>query len=114
MSGGRVVSIHHQAIKALGRGLRVEATSADDGLIEAARLETKPYVLGLQWHPEFHTPGAADLLDCMPILDEFLDAAYGSRWWRPRVKKSRKNRLSAVKTLFRQAVDGASRLIRRR
>jgi putative glutamine amidotransferase len=114
ISGGRVVSIHHQAIKALGRGLRVEATSASDGLIEAVRLETKPYVLGLQWHPEFHTPGSADLLDCIPILDEFLDAAYGSRWWRRRVAKPRKDRLGAVKALFRQAADGANRLIRRR
>jgi putative glutamine amidotransferase len=74
------VSIHHQAIKALGKGLRVEARSAEDGLIEAIRLEGKPYVLGLQWHPEFHPPGAPDLLDCNPILDEFLSAARGRRW----------------------------------
>ena len=80
MTGGRVISIHHQAIKTLGRGLRVEATSVDDEVIEAVRLETKPYVLGLQWHPEFHPPGAANLLDCTPILDEFLAAARGRRW----------------------------------
>jgi putative glutamine amidotransferase len=80
MAGGWVVSIHHQSIKALGRGLRVEAKSVDDGVIEAVRLETKPYVLGLQWHPEFHPPGAVDLLDGVPILDEFLDAARGRRW----------------------------------
>jgi putative glutamine amidotransferase len=85
-SGGRVISIHHQAIKALGRGLRVEATSAGDGVIEAARLETEPYVLGVQWHPEFHPPGDPDLLDCTPILDEFLDAARGRRWLRGRRK----------------------------
>jgi putative glutamine amidotransferase len=86
-TGGRVISIHHQAIKALGRGLRVEATSADDGVIEAVRLETKPYVLGVQWHPEFHPPGAPDLLDCTPILDEFLDAARGRRWLRGRRRR---------------------------
>lgn len=74
------VSIHHQAIRALGRGLRVEARGADDGLIEAVRLEGRPYVLGLQWHPEFHPPGASGLLDCTPILDEFLNAARGRRW----------------------------------
>ena len=78
--GGRVVSIHHQSIKALGRGLRVEATSADDDVIEAVRLEGKSFVLGLQWHPEFHPPGSPDLLDCTPLLDEFLGAARG-RWW---------------------------------
>lgn len=78
--GGKVISIHHQAIRALGKGLRVEARSAEDGLIEAIRLEDKPYVLGLQWHPEFHPPGSPDLLNCTPILDEFLSAARGRRW----------------------------------
>ncbi|MDX9706396.1 MAG: type 1 glutamine amidotransferase [Azospira sp.] len=77
---GGCVSIHHQAIRTLGRGLRVEARSASDGLIEAVRLEGRPYVLGLQWHPEFHPPGAPGLLDCTPILDEFLSAARGRRW----------------------------------
>ena len=76
----KVVSIHHQAIRTLGKGLRVEARSVDDQLIEAIRLEGKPYVLGLQWHPEFHPPGFAGLLDCTPILDEFLNAARGRRW----------------------------------
>lgn len=79
-TGGGVISIHHQAIKALGKGLRVEARSADDGLIEALRLEGKPYVLGVQWHPEFHLPGSPNLLDCTPILDEFLSVSRGRRW----------------------------------
>ena len=80
VEGGRVISIHHQSIKTLGRGLRVEATSVEDSVIEAVRLEGRPYVLGLQWHPEFHPPGSPDLLDCTPILDEFLSAARGRRW----------------------------------
>jgi putative glutamine amidotransferase len=80
VTGGRAISIHHQAIRTLGRGLKVEARSADDGLIEAIRLDGRPYVLGLQWHPEFHAPGSPDLLDCTPILDEFLGAARGRRW----------------------------------
>lgn len=80
LGGGKVISIHHQAIKVLGKGLRVEARSAEDALIEAIRLEGKPYVLGLQWHPEFHSPGNPDLLNCNPILDEFLSAARGRRW----------------------------------
>ena len=80
VQGGAVVSIHHQSINALGRGLRVEARSQNDGVIEAIRLDGKPYVLGLQWHPEFHPPGSPTLLDCTPILDEFLNAARGRRW----------------------------------
>lgn len=75
-----VVSIHHQAINVLGKGLRVEARSVDDELIEAVRLDGRSYVVGLQWHPEFHPPGAPGLLDCTAILDEYLLAARGKRW----------------------------------
>jgi putative glutamine amidotransferase len=64
----------------LGRDLRVEARSTEDGVIEAIRLQGRPYVLGLQWHPEFHPPGSEELLDCTPILDEFLAAARGRFW----------------------------------
>lgn len=77
---GRVVSIHHQAVKTLGRDLRVEATSVPDGMIEAVRWTGRGFVLGLQWHPEFHHPGEAGLLDCTVILDEFLNAARKARW----------------------------------
>jgi putative glutamine amidotransferase len=72
-----VSSIHHQSIKALGRGLRVEAWSEPDGMVEAIRAEGKSYVVGVQWHPEFHPPGDAATLDSAPILDEFLEAARG-------------------------------------
>ena len=99
--GGRVISIHHQAIKTLGRGLRVEAASVGDEVIEAVRLQGKPYVVGLQWHPEFHPPGAGDLLDCTPILDEFLDAASGRRWWQRRVKSLGSGAARAVKDWLR-------------
>ncbi|MDC7714673.1 gamma-glutamyl-gamma-aminobutyrate hydrolase family protein [Vogesella sp. LYT5W] len=71
-AGKQVISIHHQAIRALGRGLLVEARASDDGLIEAVRLDDDNFVCGLQWHPEFHPPGAAHLLDCTPVLDRFL------------------------------------------
>ena len=73
----RVTSIHHQSVKALGRGLRVEAWSEPDGVVEAIRGSGKRYVLGVQWHPEFHHPGDADSLDSAPILEEFLEAARG-------------------------------------
>jgi putative glutamine amidotransferase len=75
--GGRqgewlVNSIHHQAIKNLGQGLRIEAVSCGDNLVEAIRFQGAPYVMGLQWHPEFHHVGDGALLDCTPILDQFL------------------------------------------
>lgn len=48
----RVNSSHHQAIKDLGRDLRVVAR-ASDNIIEAV-LDTHPerFALGVQWHPE--------------------------------------------------------------
>jgi len=50
--GQRVNSHHHQAVKELGRGLRISARSSD-GIIEAVEdEETGRFVLGVQWHPE--------------------------------------------------------------
>jgi len=69
---GRIVSIHHQAIKALGRGLVVEAVSTPDEIIEAVRLEGSNYVQGIQWHPEFVPPGHRSLLPSEPLLKAFL------------------------------------------
>ena len=72
-----VTSIHHQSIKTLGRGLRVEAWSEPDGVVEAIRANGKGYVFAVQWHPEFHHPGDAATLNSAPILEEFLEAARG-------------------------------------
>ena len=68
----RVVSIHHQAIKRLAPGLKVEAR-ADDGVIEAVRGTGASYICAVQWHPEFHG-GRSGFLDGGPLLDEFLQA----------------------------------------
>ncbi len=46
-----VNSFHHQAVKALGDGLRVVAT-AEDGVVEAAEMPDYPFVITVQWHPE--------------------------------------------------------------
>jgi putative glutamine amidotransferase len=75
-----VNSIHHQAVKDLGRDLTVEAVSADDQIIEAIRYRKSRFVMGLQWHPEFHHIGGTELLDCTPILDGFLRAARETRF----------------------------------
>jgi putative glutamine amidotransferase len=75
-----VNSIHHQAVKDLGRDLVVEAVSGNDQIVEAVRYKKARFVMGLQWHPEFHRGGSADLLDCTPILDDFLRAARETRF----------------------------------
>lgn len=73
--GGRVNSLHHQAVRTLGRDLTVEARSADDGVIEAVRWKGRSYVVGVQWHPEFHRPGDDSVLDSGLLLEEFLSEA---------------------------------------
>ncbi|WP_028226760.1 gamma-glutamyl-gamma-aminobutyrate hydrolase family protein [Paraburkholderia ferrariae] len=75
-----VNSIHHQAVKNLGRDLTIEAVSAGDGLIEAVRYRRAPFVVGVQWHPEFHRAGGPELLDCTPLLDAFLRSARETRF----------------------------------
>jgi putative glutamine amidotransferase len=44
-------------------------------LVEAVRWQGSSYVLGVQWHPEFHDPGDLRLLDGTPLLREFLAEA---------------------------------------
>ena len=68
-------SIHHQAVKDLGRGMVVEA-QAPDGQIEAIRWAGPSYVFGMQWHPEFLALRQLhdQQLDGGPILRDFLAA----------------------------------------
>jgi putative glutamine amidotransferase len=51
-------SSHHQAINVIGRGLEAVAW-APDGVIEAVEDPSRPFVLGVQWHPERMTGRAA-------------------------------------------------------
>jgi putative glutamine amidotransferase len=48
-----VESTHHQAIRRLGRHLRVSASSSD-GVIEMIERDDRAFMLGLQWHPEIN------------------------------------------------------------
>ena len=70
----RINTIHHQAVKTLGRDLVIEALSEPDGVVEAVRWAGPSFVAGVQWHPEFMNPSDAELLDGKPLLDAFLAA----------------------------------------
>jgi putative glutamine amidotransferase len=76
--GGRVTSIHHQAVDRLGADLQVEARSGEDGIVEAIRARGSAFVVGVQWHPEFHAH-SPDLLSGEPLLAAFLAAAGSAR-----------------------------------
>ena len=49
----QVNSLHHQAVDRVAPGMIVEACSID-GVVESIRLPDKPFVLGIQWHPEYN------------------------------------------------------------
>lgn len=60
-------SMHHQAVKELGKGLKASAY-APDGVIEAMEDE-EGLIFGVQWHPE-------NLIDSAPIMNQlFTDFA---------------------------------------
>ena len=48
----RVNALHRQAIDTLGRDLRVAARDRN-GIVQAIEHESLPFVLGVQWHPEY-------------------------------------------------------------
>jgi putative glutamine amidotransferase len=52
----QVNSRHHQAVKTLGKGLRVSAVDAQDGVVEALERPDKRFLLAVQWHPEDQAP----------------------------------------------------------
>lgn len=54
VTGGIVNSSHHQSVDRLGEGL-ITSAKAPDGIIEAieyAEKGGKPFMMGIQWHPE--------------------------------------------------------------
>jgi putative glutamine amidotransferase len=65
-----VPSLHHQAIDALGRGLRVTSRSAD-GIVEGIEDPRHPFAVGVQWHAELPEAGIAG----RRVRDALADAA---------------------------------------
>lgn len=71
ITGGSVNSYHHQAVDRIGDGLRVNCRSVD-GIVEGLEYENsneKPFLLGIQWHPERSDP---DLILSAAIIRNFL------------------------------------------
>ncbi|MBC7259958.1 MAG: gamma-glutamyl-gamma-aminobutyrate hydrolase family protein [Chloroflexi bacterium] len=68
-----VNSLHHQAVKALGAGLRVVA-QAPDGIVEAVEGTGGAWVLAVQWHPEELVASRADM---RALFRAFVEAAGG-------------------------------------
>ena len=69
----QVNTMHHQAVKTLAPGCIVCGV-ASDGLIEAIEMPDYPYLIGVQWHPEYLWPqnqAAANL------FRSFVDACKG-------------------------------------
>jgi putative glutamine amidotransferase len=52
----QVNSRHHQAIDHIGSGLVVTARDAEDDVIEAVEDPARPFMIGVQWHPEDQAP----------------------------------------------------------
>ena len=48
----RVNALHKHAINALGKGVRVAARDRN-GIVQAIEHEQLPFVVGVQWHPEY-------------------------------------------------------------
>lgn len=71
----QVNSRHHQAVQALGKGLRA-AAYAPDGLIESVDMPGKRFVLSVQWHPESLSDYAPD---AQALFDAFVKACEEAR-----------------------------------
>ena len=68
----RVNSMHHQAVRDLAPGFTCSAC-APDGIIEAIERPGTPFMLGVQWHPEYH----AEREPMQSIFRAFVQAAEG-------------------------------------
>lgn len=63
-----VNSFHHQVINTLGEGLLATARTKD-GIIEGIELPSKPFTIGVQWHPEIMLNDSDSML---PLFKRFI------------------------------------------
>jgi putative glutamine amidotransferase len=71
-----VKSYHHQAVDAVGEGLRVTARTGD-GIVQAVELEGVPFGVAVQWHPE--EDAAEDVRLFAGLVDAAREYAGASR-----------------------------------
>jgi putative glutamine amidotransferase len=67
-----IQSYHHQAIDQLGDGLHVSAHSGG-GIVQAVELESVPFGIGVQWHPE------QDAAEDARLFESLVEAARSYR-----------------------------------
>lgn len=48
-----VNALHNQAIKKAGEGIKIVAREINTGIYQAIEHERHPYIIGVQWHPEY-------------------------------------------------------------
>lgn len=63
---------HHQALKDIAPGFVVSGVS-DDGVIEAFEMVGRPYVIGVQFHPEAYVANGNDVL--LPLFTHLIQTA---------------------------------------
>lgn len=68
-----VNTLHHQALKALGRDIFIDGVT-EDGIVEAYHVEGKKFFLGVQWHPELLYKNYEDQ---RKIFEAFIEACEG-------------------------------------
>jgi putative glutamine amidotransferase len=88
-----VCSSHHQALKDLGKGFRIIATSVDGKVIEAVEHKKYKNVIGVQFHPEFSflynpagekykpTPDDNELISIYELLIRQNDLLFHKKFW---------------------------------
>jgi putative glutamine amidotransferase len=70
----KVNTVHHQGVKDLGKELKIQAISTEDGIVEAFTWNgaEEGKVMGVQWHPEFFHTIQDQLIPAEPVYNQFL------------------------------------------